>query len=410
MKRLMILGSVKYFENLVLTAKNLGVYTIVCDSRENTPAKLICDEAITMDITNLKALKKLAIEKEIDGIITSFTDTLLEPYVYIAHELNLPCILDSKQLISVTNKQIMKKIFIDNNIPTTNFCIIDSKDELYKVKPLNFPLVMKPIDSCGSKGIFFVETLEDILLNIDLCQSYSSNNSVLLEEYYESDEIQGLAWVHNGVSHLLYIGDRELVYPSANRPGKPTRLIYPSKYCYQYENDLINIYQQIATAFNIKNGPIYAQLLVGSDGIKVCEMMTRLPGGCDYLAVQQIANYDIGETLIKYSLNEDIDLDKIKTSSINLKKTVFALPIFLSSGKVSKLKNIDYIKSQEYISSFLLNSSSDDEISYFGDLRQDYGRFFGIANNLFHANKIKNFVHSSISILDEHDSNMIENF
>lgn len=410
MKKLMILGSVKYFENLVLTAKKLGIYTIVCDSRENTPAKLICDEAITIDITNLEELKRIAIEKKIDGIITSFTDTLLKPYVYIANELNLPCILNTDQLISITNKQNMKKIFTDNNIPTTNYCSISSKNELFKISTLSFPLVMKPTDSCGSKGIYFVQSLDDILLNIDMCLSYSSSNSVLFEEYYESDEVQGLAWVHNGECHLLYIGDRELVYPYTNRPGKPERLIYPSKYCYQYEDSFKKIYQQIAIAFNIKNGPIYAQLLIGCDGIKVCEIMTRLPGGCDYLAVQEITDYDIGETLIKFSLNEDINFEKLKNSSINLKKVAYALPIFLSPGKISKVENIDFIESQEYISSFLLNSSINDEIPFCGDLRQDFGRFFGTAKNLFHANKIKDFVHSSILITDEHNNNMIENF
>lgn len=138
MKRLMILGSIKYFENIVMSAKREGIYTIVCDNRIDTPAKKICDEAIDVDVFDFDKIKNIAIDKKIDGILTGFTDSLMKPYVYIANELNLPCVISCNQLESVTNKAVMKNYFKNNGIPTTDYCIIESLKDLEKNTRIKF--------------------------------------------------------------------------------------------------------------------------------------------------------------------------------------------------------------------------------------------------------------------------------
>ena len=167
MKRLMILGSSKYFENLVITAKKMGIYTIVCDGFKNSPAKRVCDEAIDIDIFDLEKLKMLAIEKKIDGVISGFSDILIKPYTYIANELGLPCVITNDQLESVTNKEVMKGIFKENNINSIEYCILNSINELDKLSGLKYPLVIKPLDSSGSKGIYFVDNELELKNNFD---------------------------------------------------------------------------------------------------------------------------------------------------------------------------------------------------------------------------------------------------
>lgn len=410
MKKLMILGSAKYFENLVLSAKQDNIYTIVCDNRVGGPAKQVCDEAIEIDIFDLEKLKKLAIEKEIDGIITSFSDILMKPYAYIANELGLPCVIKYEQLGDVTNKMLMKDIFEKSNIPSINYCVVSDVGELNKVNKLKFPVVMKPLDSSGSKGIYFVNDIEEVKEHFNETQEFSTDNTILFEEFYESEEIQGFAWVHNGEAHVMYIGDRELVNIHEGRPGKPDRLIYPSKYCYQYGEEIKKIYQQIVDAFKIENGPLYVQLLVGVDGVKVSEMMTRLPGGCDYLAVKQITGFDAGRLTVNFSVGNDIDFEEVKKYGMRLDKIPYALPIYIRSGVIGEIKNIDKIENLQYVSQYLLNVSVGDEISASGDARQDCGRVYGVANNLFDANKKKKYIHSLIEILDENGESMIENF
>ncbi|EQF29193.1 carbamoyl-phosphate synthase L chain, ATP binding domain protein [Clostridioides difficile CD160] len=410
MKRLMILGSIKYFENIVMSAKKEGIYTIVCDNRINTPAKKICDESIDVDVFDFNKIKNIAIDKKIDGVLTGFTDSLMEPYSYIANELNLPCVICCNQLESVTNKSVMKAYFKENNIPTTNYCVIESLKEIEKIQGLKFPLVVKPADGYGSRGVYFTADIDELIEKFKFSKETSQNGQVIIEEFYESDEIQGLAWVYNGESHVFYIGDRELVNIHEGRAGKPDRLLYPSKYCFQYEEEIKSIYQKITEVFNIKNGPLYVQMLVGVDGIKVSEVMPRLPGGCDYLAISQITDLDIGRLFANFSVNNHIDFDKIKKYNMNLSKCVYALPIYIRPGTIKKINNIDKIENLDYVTQILLLVKEGDTIELYEDERQDCGRIYGIANNIFDANKKKKYIHEMIEILDENNENMIENF
>ena len=410
MKKLMILGSSKYFENLVITAKSMGIYTIVCDGFKNSPAKKVCDEAIDIDVFDLEKLKMLAIEKKIDGVISGFSDILIKPYTYIANELGLPCVITNDQLESVTNKEVMKGIFKENNIKSIDYCILNSINELDKLSGLKYPLVIKPLDSSGSKGIYFVDNELELKDNFDNAKEYSSNGKVLVEEFYESTEIQGLAWVNDGEAHVMYIGDRELVNIHKGRPGKPKRLLYPSIYCYQYEDEIKEIYQKIATAFGIKNGPIYAQMLVGKDGIKVAEAMTRLPGGCDYLAISKATGFDIGALVINFCIGEKIDFNEVKKVNMRLDKCVYALPIYLKAGKISKIIGRDKIEELDYVFETFFNVEEGDEVGNTGDMKQDCGRFFGIAENIYVANKAEKTIQSMLNILDENGERMINNF
>lgn len=93
MKRLMILGLIKYFENIVMLVKREGIYIIVCDNRIDIFVKKICDEVIDVDVFDFDKIKNIVIDKKIDGILIGFIDFLMKLYVYIVNELNLLCVI-----------------------------------------------------------------------------------------------------------------------------------------------------------------------------------------------------------------------------------------------------------------------------------------------------------------------------
>lgn len=409
MKKILILGSSKYFVNIVEKCKEMGVYTIVCDGNKDGIAKLEADKSYNIDIFNYEEIEKLILENNIKGIITGFSDILIKPYVKLANKLNLPCIITNEQLNDFINKACMKQKFLEYNIPTTKYKIIEKYSQKEELKELTYPLIIKPLDSSGSKGIYILENSLDFEEYYEHSSKYSSDGKVIVEEYYENEEIQGMCWINNGKSEVLYIGDRELVNIYNKRPGKPNRLFYPSKYMYQYENTIKQLFQKIVNVFQVKNGILYAQFLVGKDGIKVAEIMPRLPGGCDYKIIEKMTGVSILEEFIKFSLNDDIDLEKLK--KLNFKKNVgCAIPIYLKSGKIDKIENIDLIERKNYVFEYLLLAKEKDNILATGDMKQDVGRVFFIANNIFDANKKTKELYEMIKVLDENGTNMIENF
>lgn len=92
-KRLLILGTLGEFEQLVQKARARGIYTIVCDGYPDGPARAFADESYVIPVTDTDRIAALCKEKQVDGILTSFSDLLLECMVKISAKAGLPCYL-----------------------------------------------------------------------------------------------------------------------------------------------------------------------------------------------------------------------------------------------------------------------------------------------------------------------------
>ena len=160
--RLLILGTLGEFEQLVQKAREKGYYTIVCDGYPDGPARKFADEAFQIPVTDTERIACLCREKEIDGIITSFSDLLLECMVKIADRAGIPCYLKPEQLPWYRDKSATRALLTELGLPTPGFRKIPiayfkdrSKRTQLKelLEGLRYPVVSKPLDKYGSRGI-----------------------------------------------------------------------------------------------------------------------------------------------------------------------------------------------------------------------------------------------------------------
>ena len=116
--RLLILGTLGEFVQLVCKAREKGYYTIVCDGYPDGPARKFADEAFQIPVTDTERIACLCQEKEIDGIITSFSDLLLECMVKIADRAGIPCYLKPEQLPWYRDKSATRALLTELGLPT----------------------------------------------------------------------------------------------------------------------------------------------------------------------------------------------------------------------------------------------------------------------------------------------------
>ena len=119
--RLLILGTLGEFEQLVQKAREKGYYTIVCDGYPDGPARKFADEAFQIPVTDTERIACLCREKEIDGIITSFSDLLLECMVKIADRAGIPCYLKPEQLPWYRDNQRPEHCLLNWDFPLQAF-------------------------------------------------------------------------------------------------------------------------------------------------------------------------------------------------------------------------------------------------------------------------------------------------
>ena len=102
----------------------------------------------------------------------------------------------------------MKKYFSKYNIPTVNYKIISKNFSEKELSNISFPVVIKPLDSQGQRGVFRLNSIKEIRNHFPEVLSYSREDEILVEEYYKSYEITISGWVYDGKLYILTVTDR----------------------------------------------------------------------------------------------------------------------------------------------------------------------------------------------------------
>ncbi|MBG0765574.1 MAG: carboxylate--amine ligase, partial [Tissierellales bacterium] len=157
---------------------------------------------------DLEGIVSIAKKHKVDTIITAGTD---QPVYYASKAceiLGLTNYISSDLALLVTDKRKMKDIFKLNNIPTVKYKFIRLDENINNLDDDFFPGVIKPLDSQGQRGVLYIEDKMDLKNKIQIPFQFTEQSEILLEKYYENDEITLSGWVVDGETKTLSISDR----------------------------------------------------------------------------------------------------------------------------------------------------------------------------------------------------------
>ena len=222
-------------------------------------------------------------------ICTACTDQALLTVAKVSEELSLPTYISYQTALNVTNKSFMKKVMMDNDIPTSKYMIVDKADAKL-ARNFQYPLVVKPVDCNSSKGVvkvFDEKEVEDAIAN---AISLSRTQTAVIEEFISGEE----------VSADFYIQGEEVKFLCATKSNKIknttsftiTQSYYPVINEAQ-EAKLTVIAGKIAKAFDLKDTPLLVQLILHGDDFYVLEFSARMGGGSKHKVIETISGVDI---------------------------------------------------------------------------------------------------------------------
>ena len=293
--RLLILGSLGEFISLTKKSKERGYYTIVCDGYPDGPARAFADENYVIAVTNIQAIADLCKEKKVDGIITSFSDLLLECMVKIADRAGLPCYLKPDQLDWYRDKSATRALLSKLGLPSPKHTLYpamnesvevhseskqtDDKQTDAKFSDMHFPMVTKPLDKYGSRGIYVIHNEEELKKFAPKAAAFSDRKQILLEEYNDGFEFNMMTWVLEGKVHVISIADREKTAVDPNSIPISTRNIYPSRLYDRVADDATALLQSYIEKTGQMDGALSMQFFwKPEEGIQVCEIAARFFG------------------------------------------------------------------------------------------------------------------------------------
>ncbi len=335
-KTILIFGAGINQLELIKAAKELNVVTVVIDPMINPPGKKYADYYYQVEGNDYDSTKRIANAHNVGGIVTAQMENPLHLMARLAEEIG--CIFNSSEIIAKSrNKFLMKQAFIKNAVPCAHgvvineFVTIDSA--FLQASKLSFPLIIKPIDSHSSRGVYKIEKLEDLISHTKETAVYSSNRDCLIEEFLDGREFSVEAITFQGDTHIVQFTEKIITpYPRAVEMGH----IQPANLTNKEKDEMEVIAKKAINALGIDNTATHTELKITNDSIKVVEIGARLGGDfiSSYLTKTSTGvNMDKAAVQIALGIKPDIYTDKKQYAFIKYvdlpvgKKVIEVLPI-----------------------------------------------------------------------------------
>ncbi|MGM0603584.1 MAG: ATP-grasp domain-containing protein [Bacillota bacterium] len=405
--KLLVLGGGSGQISIIKKAKEMGHQVIVSDYYEDAPGKKHADYGETVSTFDIKSNIEVAKKYCVDGVLTSGTDQPVYTAARIAEELNLPAFLSADTALKVTNKKEMKKVYKKADIPSVKYRFLQQNFLDSELKNFSFPAVVKPLDSQGQRGVFKLNSIEEVRKRFAEVLSFSRENKILIEEYYNSGEITVSGWVNKGKLKILTITDR-VTYETGPHIGICTAHVFPSKFLSEYHQEIKSMSEKIVKAFQIKNGPIYFQMLIGDNGIKVNEIACRIGGAYEGDFMPSLTGVDILEMMVNLALNQKIDYSSLNRYQLKENQNWLSVQLFFAlPGRIADISSTEEILGLDGVSQIGFNFKKGDKIKKIENATERAGYFIVRAGSRDELKERLKEVYDRLKIVNDQGKNLI---
>lgn len=346
-KKLLLLGGPALMSDIVEKAKSMGIYTIVTDWYEpdKSPAKKIADEYWMESVADIDKLAGLIKEHHIDGVFTNYTDSYLPYYVNLCEKTGLPCLANMHQVDTISKKDLSKQLCIDHGISVSKQYDISGIADI-DMLDVSFPVLTKPVDSSGQKGIFVCLNKQELNEKYLESLEFSASKKVIIEEYVQGDYTVMFYTIQNGHVTLATMSDKP-VYGNFenNLPKLPMGYFLPSKYVDLCKEKMLPKVQSFVTDLGLKNGVIGIEAVVKDNDIFVFEMQFRLGGMRHHNFVLKENGMDLLAMLVRFAVTGRFEgWDASVCDNAAFKNCYCSLNVLIKPDTVAKIEGLEAVK------------------------------------------------------------------
>lgn len=405
MSKILILGGSNCQVSAVKLAKRLGHTVVLADYYENPPAAEYADLHERVSTFDIPGCTALARREQVDGVMTIGTDQPVYTAAAVAKACSLPSPIDVKTALAVTNKRVMKQILTEHHIPTVRWRLIDEDMGERELEALRTPLVIKPLDSQGQRGIYKLDTPAEILRALPQTLSFSRERQALVEEYYPSGEVTLSGWVQDGRLHVLALTDRQC-HPDPVHIGVCAAHRFPSVYMDRYP-EIREMSEHIVAAFGIPEGPLYVQFLIGAQGILVNELACRIGGAFEDVFIPYLCGFDILNAALCRALGQPVDCSVLEGyDPQKCRRQVSVQLLFCRSGQIASITPLSELLALPFVLSAGYNYNEGDTIPPLENATARFGHCV-LASGDGHIQEQIAELYRTLQVLDPQGQNLV---
>lgn len=322
MKKIVIIGANSFQNPLILKAKDMGFETHVFAWKEGAIGEKTADYFYPVSIVEKEQILEICKEIKPDAVASIASDLANITVQYVAEHLGLPC--NSKKTIDKsTNKYKMRQAFYDAGIPTPRFVEVDEEFDESAVVGMQFPLIVKPTDRSGSRGIYKLESMEGLQAAVKEAIDNSFQKKAIIEEYLEGEEYSCECISYEGVHYFLTITKK---YTTGAPHFIETGHMEPAGLPDEVQDKVkLQIFGAL-DALDIRNGASHSEFkLDGQGNARIIEIGSRMGGDCIGSSLVQLSTgYDFVKMVIETALGQKPSFEKTCIPKIAVIRFVFS--------------------------------------------------------------------------------------
>lgn len=307
-KKLLLLGGLRYLLPVIKAAHELGVYVITCDYIPDNIAHRYSDEYHNISILDREAVLRLAEGLNIDGIMSFAVDPGVTTAAFVAERLKLPFQGSLESVEILQDKSKFRSFLAANsfNVPVAG-SYSSVEEAISDSGKFNWPVIVKPVDSAGSKGVTRIESVDQLADAAKYALSESHCKRFIIEDFLQSDgpSSDSECFVLDGKLIFCSFSD-QLFDPVADNPYTPSAYIWPSSMPENARTELREELQRLIALLDLRTGIFNVETRLCTNGKSyIMEMSPR--GGGNRLA--EMLELSTGQEIIKNSVNAALGLE-----------------------------------------------------------------------------------------------------
>jgi biotin carboxylase len=304
-KTVLFVGAGRHQRRAIQRAKELGLRVAAVDRNPDALGLAEADVKRVVDYADPGAVLKAIGRLKVNGVLTVSADSAVPAVAAIAERLGLPGIgVETAHLM--THKVAMRRRLADAGVPQPRFAALRRLSERRRaLDEVGVPAVLKPADSGGQRGVFRIDSMDDVEAHLHEAISISPTKEAILEEFVDGTEMNAIVVARRGEPSLLTLSDR--LRPPGVGFGVGWIHVYPATiYGHQLEESE-RIAAYAVKVLGLENGIAFPQLIATPNGlVAMVECAARIPGGQMADLVRHAVGVDLVELQLRFALGDDV--------------------------------------------------------------------------------------------------------
>ena len=297
-KTVLFVGAGRHQRRAIQRAKELGVRVVAVDRNPDAAGLGEADAAETVDFQDTDAVIDVARQQRVDGVLTISADRAVPVVAAVAEALDLPGI-GTETAHVMTNKIAMRRQLAEEGVPQPRFAAARTLHEARAAaETVGFPAVLKPADSGGQRGVFRLDSMDDLDAHLHAALAESAKGEVILERFHDGLELNGLVIARGGSAFPLTLSDR--LRPPGVGFGVGWIHVYPATVYGAMLEEAERVAVHAVHALGLQDGIAFPQLLAIEGQVLVIEVAARIPGG----QMADLARHAVGVDLVDVALRQ----------------------------------------------------------------------------------------------------------